>query len=141
MRKRKFNPKRRMIEDGDEERLLALSKKVVYVGSPIHKKHPGDYGLTPPAQPRMNRNLCDGTQVDRRLATRLLRNGARLGLISVQERNGFPQNIWAISPLGVALEAQLDNEEAATYHGYPMELSDPLAAKVLSRWKDGEASE
>ncbi len=116
---------------------MSLSDKVVYKGSPAHKRRPGDFGLTPPAQPRLNKTLCDGTQVELKLAMKLLRDGARLGLVSIHERNGLPQNIWAVSPNGIALEAQLDNEESATYHGYPMGLGDPLALEVLERWKEG----
>jgi hypothetical protein len=141
MRKRKFNPKRRIINSTDEAALQALSQRVGYAGNPAHKKHPADFGLTPPAQPRLNKTLCDGTQVKLHLAMKLLRTGAKMGLISIQEHNGLPQNIWAVSPNGVALEAQLDNVEAATYHGYPMGLDDPLANEILARWKDGAPSE
>jgi len=141
MRKRKCNPKRQMAISPDDAKLQALSDTVVYKGSPYHKKHPADFGLTPPAQPRMNKTLCDGTHVKLQLATELLRTGARLGLISAQERNGLPRNIWAVSPNGIALEAQLENEESGTYHGYPMEPEDPLVAEVLARWKDGTPSE
>ena len=141
MHKRKFNPKRRIVNSTDEARLQALSQRVVYVGNPAHKKHPGDFGLTPPAQPRLNKTLCDGTQVKLQSAMRLLRKGAKLGLISVQERDGLPQNIWAVSSDGIALEAQLDNVEAATYHGYPMGSGDPLANEILTRWKEGVAGE
>ena len=141
MRKRKHNPKPRIANPIDEAQLLSLAERVVYRGSPYHKKHPGDYGLTPPAQPRMNRTLCDGTEVKLLTANRLLRKGAKLGLISVQQRNGFPQIIWAVSPNGIVLEAQLDNEEAATYHGYPVDPNNPLAKEVVSRWKDAEDSE
>jgi hypothetical protein len=141
MRKRKYNPKRRIVESADKEWLLPLSERVVYTGNPAHKKHPGDFGLTPPAQPRLNKTLCDGTQVNLRLAVRLLRTGARLGLISIQEQNGLPQNIWAVSPNGIPLEAQLENVESATYHGYPMGSGDPLASEILARWKEGATSE
>jgi hypothetical protein len=136
MRKRKYNPKRRMVESADEERLKLLSKQVIYKGSQAHKRHLGDFGLTPPAQPRLNKTLCDGTQVNLRSAMELLRAGARLGLISVEERNELPQNIWAVTPSGIALEAQLDNVEAATDHGYPMGPGDPLATEVLTRWNE-----
>jgi hypothetical protein len=141
MRTRKYNPKRRIIKSIDEARLESLSKTVVYKGNPAHKKHPGDFGLTPPAQPRLNKTLCDGTQVNLQSAVRLLRAGAKLGLISIQERDGLPQNIWAVSQNGIALEAQLDNVEAATYHGYPMGSGDPLATEILARWKEGATSE
>ena len=125
----------------DEARLQSISQTVVYKGSQFHKKHLGDFGLTPPAQPRMNRTLCDGTHVKLELASKLLRAGAKLGLISTQVRNGLPQNIWAVSPNGIPLEAQLDNAEAGTYHGYPMGSGDPLGTEILARWKDGAASE
>jgi hypothetical protein len=141
MRKRKYNPKRRIVESADKELLLPLSERVVYTGNTAHKKHPGDFGLTPPAQPRLNKTLCDGTQVNLRLAVRLLRTGARLGLISIQEQNGLPQNIWAVSPNGIPLEAQLENVESATYHGYPMGSGDPLSTEILARWKEGATGE
>ena len=141
MRKRNFNPKRQITESAEEAQLQSLSERVVYFGNPAHKKHPGDFGLTPPAQPRLNKTLCDGTQIKLQSAMRLLRKGAKLGLISVQERKGLPQNIWAVSPNGIALEAQLDNVEAATYHGYPMGSGDPLASEILKRWKEGAPSE
>jgi len=130
-----------MIQSIDEARLRSLSETVSYRGNPAHKKHPGDFGLTPPAQPRLNKTLCDGTQVNLQTAMRLLRTGAKLGLVSIQERNGLPQNIWAVSPNGIALEAQLENVEVATYHGYPMGPGDPLASEILTRWKEGAASE
>jgi hypothetical protein len=141
MRKRKLNPKRRIINSTDEAQLQTLSQTVVYAGNPAHKKHPSDFGLTPAAQPRLNKTLCDGTAVKLQSAMRLLRKGAKLGLISIQERNGLPQNIWAVSPSGIALEAQLDNVETATYHGYPMGSGDPLASEILARWKEGAAGE
>jgi hypothetical protein len=141
MRKRKYNPKRRIVESTDEERLQSLSKRVLYKGSSAHKKHLSDFGLTPAAQPRLNKTLCDGTHVNSVLASCLLRKGAKLGLISIQERNGLPQNIWAVSPIGMPLEAQLDNVETATYHGYPMGLDDRLATEVLTRWKKGTRNE
>jgi hypothetical protein len=54
-------------------------------------------------------------------------------------RNGFPQNIWAVSENGYALEAQLGNQENGEYHGYPMDSEndkDPLAGEVKRRRKD-----
>jgi hypothetical protein len=141
MRKRKYNPKRRIVKSTDEARLESLSKTVVYTGNSAHKKHPGDFGLTPPAQPRLNKTLCDGTHVNRKEAMRLLRSGAKLGLISILEWNGLPQNIWAVSQDGIPLEAQLENVESATYHGYPMGSGDPLAREIFARWKEGATSD
>jgi hypothetical protein len=33
------------------------------------------------------------------------------------------------------MEAQLENQELGTYHGYPMPENDPLFCKVLEKWK------
>lgn len=106
-----------------------------YVGSPLHKRIPGDFGLTPPSAPRPAKTLCDAIVDRKQDAQRLLSEGGRRGLVSEQQRNGWPQNIWAVTNEGVALEAQLDNEEQGTYHGYPMALNDPLREEVIKRWE------
>lgn len=72
----------------------------------------------------------------RRDAQSLLREGAHRGLISVQERGGWPQNVWAIAANGVAVEAMLENPLTGQYHGYPMLESDPLADEVRERWRN-----
>ncbi len=56
------------------------------------------------------------------------------GLISVQTRGQFPQNIWSVTESGCPLEAQLENQELGTYHGYPMPSTDPFRDAVLLRW-------
>lgn len=58
----------------------------------------------------------------------------RKGLISEQWRGAFPQNVWAVSEDNIPLEAQLDNQEQGSYHGYPMLETDPFREEVLSRW-------
>ena len=60
--------------------------------------------------------------------------GLRKGLVSEQVRNEWPQNVWAVTDAGVALEAQLDTEVLGTYHGYPMTDADPLRDEVVRRW-------
>ncbi len=115
---------------------------MVYVGSPFHKRKPGDFGLTPPSQPRPNKTLCDGVRIfQRQLAQELLEKGVRFGLVSVQRRGDFPQNIWAVTSSGIALEAQLDNVERGTYHGYPMVHGDPLAREVVKWWNGQQSHE
>lgn len=37
---------------------------------------------------------------------------------------------------GHALEAQLENSELGSYHGYPMPHTDPLSQEVLRRWQE-----
>jgi hypothetical protein len=119
----------------ESDSLCSLSKRVRYVGSAYHKRNPGDFGLTPPAQPRPDATLCDGAEIfKRKTAQELLEKGVKAGLISVQRRGDFPQNIWAVTIKGIALEAELDNSGQGTYHGYPMRNGDPLMSKVLERW-------
>jgi len=60
----------------------------------------------------------------------------RHGLISIQERNGWPQNVWSVTDDGIPLEAQLDNEETGSYHGYPMLPDEPLCKEILVRWEE-----
>jgi hypothetical protein len=137
VRKRKYNPKRRIDATAGSSRLALLASKVVYVGSGFHKRNPGDLGLVIPPQPRPNKTLCDAVHIsERSVAQQLLENGVKFSLISVQCRGELPQNIWAVAPGDIALEAQLDNVERATYHGYPMLGGDPLAQEVLRRWKE-----
>jgi hypothetical protein len=134
----RFNPKRRIdvVTDAAAQReLVALSRRARYGGSPQHKRNPGDFGLVPPADPRPDKTLCDDAGVLRRgVAENLLREGMRRGIVSRQRRGGWPQNIWAVTAEGAALEAQLENPASGAYHGYPMPVADPLRAEVVRRW-------
>jgi hypothetical protein len=139
MARQKFNPKRRVRPLPVDDFLKTLAKRVRYGGNPEHKRNPGDFGLDPPSSPRTDSTLCDGAYIfERSKAVALLRKGVCRGLISVQERDGLPQNIWAVSENGIPLEAQLENSTTATYHGYPMPPGDPLASKILELWKSYE---
>jgi hypothetical protein len=133
------NPKRRVRPQPDQEALMsldALAAKARYGGNPVHKRHPGNFGLTPPSAPRPDKTLCDGVHIfDRHIARNLLQEGIRRGMISVQERNGWPQNVWAVTEDDEPLEAQLDNEEIGSYHGYPMSPDEPLYKEILKRWE------
>ena len=94
---------------------------------------PGDFGLDPPSSPRPGKTLCDVVQIHTRVvALALLRTGLRKGMFSVQERGGWPQNVWAVTDDGEPLEAQLEGE--GVYHGYPMPQEDPFRENVLARW-------
>jgi hypothetical protein len=119
----------------DPERLTCLAQSVKYGGNNQHKKNPGDFGLVPPSQPRPDKTLCDEAGItSRKEALRLLREGARRGLISVQSRADFPQNIWAVTAEGIPLEAQLENREQGIYHGYPIPKTDDFRDEVIKRW-------
>lgn len=116
----------------------SLAGRTLYGGNPQHKRNPGDFRLTPPADPRPYKTLCDDAGVFRRHdAATLLREGVRRGLVSVYEVNGWPKNVWAVSQSGIAVEAILENETRGTYHGYAMGHGDPLTEEVLKRWSNG----
>lgn len=138
MRKRgSFNDKRRFMEPAYPEILNEIVSHVRYGGNPEHKRNPGDFGLTPPAQPRPDKSLCDEIGVFRRAeAERLLRDGLKRGLVSEHWRQGFPQNIWSVTADGKPVEAQLENAASGVYHGYPMPRSDYFAQAVLQRWRE-----
>jgi hypothetical protein len=118
MRKRKtFNSKRRMLEECNPHDLEDWVQNVRYGGNPEHKKNPGDFGLQPPAEPRSDKTLCDEVGIfDRKLATGLLKEGIQRGLVAVQMRAKFPQNVWAVTQNGQPLEAQLENPAQGIYH-------------------------
>jgi hypothetical protein len=138
MRKRKsFNQKRSICSQQDtpdrREVLQDLVRRVSYGGNPEHKKNPGDFGLQPPSSPRLGKTLCDSVGIlTRTEALRLLRDGLKRGLVSSQQRGGWPQNVWAVTADGSPLEAQLERD--GIYHGYPMPENDPFRAEVLKRW-------
>jgi hypothetical protein len=113
-----------------------LCKQVGYGGNPEHKRNPGDFQLTPPASPRPDKALCDDVAVLRHAdALALLRRGVAAGLVSQQRVGGLPQNIWSVMDDCTPLEAQLENRETATYHGYPLPESDPFSRVVLEAWR------
>jgi hypothetical protein len=130
-----FNPKRALhdiatLSAGQVEQWIAAAR---YGGNPEHKRNPGDFGLTPPAGARMGKALCDQVHIfSRSAALELLRNGLRRGLVSRQQRDGWPQNVWAVTSVGEPLEAQ--HEGGGVYHGYPMAENDPFRDVVLQRW-------
>lgn len=140
MRKRNYQfNRKRIIKKLTESELQACSKlaeRVGYGGNPEHKKNPGDFGLTPPSGPRPGKSLCDAVSIfSRKIALEYLKSGLTKGFISERSNGVWPQNIWAVTDHGIALEAQLENAETGVYHGYPMPESDPLAAEIIRLWK------
>jgi hypothetical protein len=135
----RFNPKCRLrptaSTTAERRSHDALARCVRYGGNPEHKRNPGDFGLTPPSSPRPGKTLCDDANVySRPEAVALLQEGLRRGLVSAQTRNDWPQNVWAVTPAGIPLEAELENQTTGSYHGYPMPHNDPLREDVLARW-------
>jgi hypothetical protein len=134
-----FNPKRAMAAVRDDGQLKLLAARIGYGGNPEHKRRPGSFGLTPPSDPRPHKSLCDATGVFRREdAIAILRDGVLRGLVSSSERDGFPRNIWSVTPDGTPVEAQLENAELGTYHAYPMPEADPFRAVVQARWMSAD---
>ena len=136
----KFNPKRRVRRGCTPEELQRLAAMVSYGGNPHHKRNPGDFGLIPPAEPRLGKTLCDEVAVfSRRQALLLRREGIRRGMISERQNNGFPQNIWSVIEMDNGelrpLEAQLENSLLGRYHGYPLQVADPMFVYILMEWR------
>src|SRR5271165_3215536 len=102
MTRKRFNPKRRLRPLPINEAVLReLEARVNYGGNPEHKRNPGDFGLDPPSYPRPGKTLCDVVQIHTRAAAlMLLQTGLTRGLFSVQERSGWPQNVWAVTADG-----------------------------------------
>lgn len=131
----KFNFKRRICKPGDLPDLDALAQRVQYDGHPGHKRRSGNFGVG--AGPSGDRTLCDAVGIfDRDEALRLLQEGVMRGLISVQMRGDFPQNIWAVSDDGRPLEAQQGSPGMGVYHGYPMLPHDELWDQVIKLWNE-----
>ncbi|WP_081767233.1 hypothetical protein [Hylemonella gracilis] len=135
-----FNPKRKLLTPAQAQaradELGKLAERVRYGGNPEHKKNPGDFGLTPPSDPRQGKSLCDVAKIFKReQAEKLLQLGLRSGLASDRMDGEWPKNVWSVTEDGFAMEAQLENPELGTYHGYPMPDTDPLSLEVIRRWK------
>jgi hypothetical protein len=141
MKKRaeRFNHKRRICTTVDPDVLKKIAGSIKYGGNPEHKRNPGDFNLVPLSQPRPDKTLCDLVGIfSRHEAERLLKAGVERGLISVQKRNGYPQNIWSVTGDNYPLEAQLEDVMRGIYHGYPMPETDPFRDKVLDLWNKHE---
>jgi len=138
--RRTVNPKRKLRpapqSPQELEKLETLVANVSYGGNPEHKRNPGDFELSPPTYPRQGKSLCDDAKIfSKAKALALIKEGLMQGILSVQERKGWPQNIWAVAPNGRALEAMLENSATGAYHGYPMPSNDPLIDDIHNRWK------
>jgi hypothetical protein len=139
----RYNPKRGVAapEASPQRRavLAQLAREVRYGGNPEHKRNPGDFGLTPPAEPRRGKTLCDDAKIFRRSeALLLLREGLRRGLVDARwTGEGWPKLVWAVDANGTPLEAQ--READGTYHGYPMPKGDPLRSTVTALWATHDA--
>jgi len=132
-----YNPKRKVASADSDSRGQGrgLAQRAVYKGNPVHKRRPEDYGLSPPAEPRPGKTLCDADgEFPKAKAERLLREGLAKGVFSCQRRDGWPQNVWAVGEDGEVFEAQLENRGQGHYHGYPMPPDDEFRSTVKREW-------
>ena len=113
----------------DRRGLERMAKTARYNPSPYHKSAPS-------GSPRHDKTVCDGPASTGRDGRELLTSGFRRGMVSSQERRGWPQNVWAVDEDGVAYEAQLGNAELGEYHGYPMKMDDDFVRVVRRAWED-----
>lgn len=131
-----YNPKRRLAT-ADAEAVALLQPCACtarYGGNPEHKSKPSDFGLVPPTSPRAGKTLCDKTRdFSKAEALQLLSGGFIKGMVSLQEHNGWPQNVWAVLD-DEPYEAQLENQEQGIYHGYPMPADDDFRRIILLEW-------
>lgn len=135
-----FNTKRKLLSPGEAQNrgveLRALADRARYGGNPEHKKNPGDFGLVPPSDPRQGKSLCDVARIfQRNKAEKLLRAGLSKGFVSDRMVGEWPKNVWSVTDDGFAMEAQLENPDLGTYHGYPMPETDPLSQEVIRCWR------
>lgn len=131
------NPKRRIAPADalDEEARKGLAKAVVYVGSSLHKKHPGDYKFDPPVNPRPTKSICDGVRIILlKEAQKLFHDGIMKGMVSTWYEGGFPKYVWSVDANNEAYESKI-SRGTNKYKGYRLEEDDEMRAIVLSEWK------
>ena len=122
------------VDEATRERLLATLQ---YVGSGIHKLHPGNYGFRPPQNPRPSKSPCDAVRsVLLEEATALFRHGIELGMVSMIIKDGVPKYVWSVDEFGEVYEAKTRPERETEYHGYRIGLNEPkMRDYVLKEWK------
>lgn len=113
-----------------------LKSRAAYEGSPHHKKSPGDFRLTPPSAPRLDKTLCDEAGVfNLAKAMELFSAAIDRVVISEAEIGGFPKQMWAVAD-GQVFEAMLGGSVEGRYHGYPIRKNDPLHDLITKAWED-----
>lgn len=113
-----------------------LREHARYEGRAYHKGHPGDFGLTPPCDPRPDKTLCDKANVTRAAeAERLFLRAIKRGLASENEvQSGFPKYLWVVDDQGHVFELMYGGSHPGHYHGYPILQDDPLFDRVSDAW-------
>lgn len=124
-----------------EEEKTSLRAGASYEGSPFHKRSPGDFGLTPPSAPRLDKTLCDEARIFLRApAGDLFARAIEGGLVSESEgAPGFPKQLWVVADDGQVFEAIYGGSRTGAYHGYPIRRSDPFFDEVTTAWEQHDA--
>ena len=125
---------RNFLTDAEKMRLLGT---VRYIGSGLHKLRPGDYGLSPPSNPRPSKSPCDELRpVLLAEAKLLLQRGIEKGMVSAYQPGSLPKYIWSVDEQGEVYEAKTRPERESDYHGYRIGDDETLMRKyVMSEWK------
>jgi hypothetical protein len=132
--RRSNNPKRRLAPPDRLGTLgwQILASQLVYLGSGLHKRHPGDYGFHPPVNPRSWKSLCDGKRIVLKAeAAELLRQGLLNGMFSDFPDDGIPKYVWSVDFNGDVYEGKIDSHG---YHGYRLEDEDDFRSLLLKEW-------
>jgi len=140
IRKRQGNrPDRRIAETGftDDASRKELATRLRYVGSAIHKLHPGNYGFTPPQNPRPSKSPCDEIRaILREEAVDLFRSGISKGMVSEFAPGGAPKYIWSVGTDGEVYEAKARPEQEADYHRYRLGEDDQAMREYVKKeWR------
>ncbi|MBI4950476.1 MAG: hypothetical protein HY908_00435 [Myxococcales bacterium] len=106
----------------------------------MHKRNPGDFGLTPPASPRPEKTLCDEAAVaTRAVAGALFQRAIEHGLVSADNAVlHFPKYLWVVDEAGRVFEAIHGGSGAGRYHGYPIRRNDPFFDQVVTAWNHAD---
>ncbi len=115
-----------------------MTANAVYQGSPLHKRNPGDFGLTPPASPRPQKTLCDEAGIARKAdAAALFKSAIEAGLVSEDDTGeGFPKQFWVVDGAGRVFELMYGGSHTGCYHGYPIRKSDPFFDQIRDLWSE-----
>lgn len=139
---RKFVKDRQLISaaeaSADQKNLEDMAERVIYRGSPLHKKSPGDFRLIPACDPRPDKTLCDydGGIGSIRTAIDLLKCGLKRGFVDKREQPaGWPKFVWAVFR-NTAFEAAWTGP--GVYHGYPLLDADPFGQDIIKKWNSNE---
>lgn len=108
--------------------MIAAAAAARYEGSPYHRPAASGQSVASRRYPAASK--CD-PKWTRESATDALREGIRLGLVSVDAewRGIFPRYVWYVDG-AVAYQAMLHNEVSGAYHAFPLNREEwPIGLK------------